>query len=137
MFNNKLKSFFNNYVLNKLPILAFISLTLLFIINSLLNIGLLGENSLFFDNMLLDFTCDSENRHFETFISHFPVILLIVLGFKNINVLLIIHGFWLYFSTLILFLSSYFLFPSKQKHLFSFLGCNKQFMSILLVSIVS
>ncbi len=120
MFSNKFISFFNNYVLNKLPIIAFVLLTLLFVVNSLLNIGLLGENSLFFDNMLLDFTYDSENRHFETFISHFPVIVLILLGFNNVNALLIIHGFWLYFSTLVLFLSSYFLFPSKQKHLFLF-----------------
>ena len=81
--NNKIKLFFNNYVLNKLTIVTFVSLTLLFIVNSLLNIGLLGENSLFFDNMLLDFTCDSENRHFETFISHFPVIVLILLGCKS------------------------------------------------------
>ena len=120
MYNKKFLLFLADYILDNLPIITFFLLTLLFIINSFFNSGLLVDGTYTFINLLQDITWDNENRHFETFFSNFATIAALVLGLKNINILIIIHGFWIYFSTLLLLFISYKLFPLKQKDLFLF-----------------
>lgn len=118
---SKISLFTNHhYTLNRLVTITFILLTIFFAINAFFNIGLFADGIFTFCSILQDLTWDDENRHFETFISHFVLISSLFCGLKNINVIIIIHGFWLYFSTLLLLFISYLLFPAKQKHLFLF-----------------
>ncbi len=116
----KISFYFNKYILENLPIITFVSLTVLFIINSFLNIGLFTDETFTLSSLLGDLSWGDENRYFEVYISCFGTILLLLLGVTNIDFLIKVHGFWSYFSTLIFLIISYYLYPRKNKNLFVF-----------------
>ncbi len=112
--------YFNKYILENLPIIAFLLLTIIFVINAFLNIGLFTDGTFTLSSLLGDVSWGDENRYFEVYISCFATIMLLLFGVTDIDLLIKVHGFWSYFSVLIFLIISYYLYPRKNKNLFVF-----------------
>ena len=112
--------FFNNYILENIYTIVFVSLTILFTVNALLNIGLLNDETYGLSCLLIDVSWGDVNRDFEAVLTYFATKLLLFFGVTDINLLIKINGFWTYFSTLLLLFISYSLYPKKNKDLFVF-----------------
>ncbi|MDD3064825.1 MAG: hypothetical protein PHI20_00740 [Endomicrobiaceae bacterium] len=112
---------FNKYVLENLPKLTFITLTVVFLINAFYNIALLGDGTWDFINILNNIFWDNENRNYATFIVNLPMILAIKLGCKDFNLFILLQGFWFFFVTLICLFIAYINIPAKNKNYFHFI----------------
>ncbi|GEM_PF-6748835 len=115
----KIFNLFEKYVLEKLPQITFVSLTVVFFVNAFYNIALLNDGTFNFANILLN-TLWTEERFFATFIVNLPMIIAIKLGSTDFNLFIILQGFWFFFITLICLFTAYINIPSKNKDHFQF-----------------
>ncbi|MDD5020936.1 MAG: hypothetical protein PHR82_02225 [Endomicrobiaceae bacterium] len=115
----KVFGLFEKYLLEKLPQITFVSLTVVFFINAFYNIALLTDGTFNFANILIDLFWD-ENRFFATFIVNLPMILAIKLGCTDFNLFIIMQGFWFFFVTLICLFITYINIPKKHRNMFQF-----------------
>ena len=99
--------YFDTCILEHLYIIVFVLLTIVFIINALLNIGLLADETFGLSRLLTDIKWGDVNRYTEAYLTYFATIISLLFGVTDINFLIKINGFWTYFITLILLIISY------------------------------
>lgn len=115
----KVFDLFEKYILEKLPQITFVSLTVVFFINAFYSIAILNDGTFNFANILLNVLWD-ENRFFATFIVNLPMILAIKLGSTDFNLFIILQGFWFFFVTLICLFIAYANIPKEHRDKFQF-----------------
>jgi len=116
----KIFNLFEKHVLEKLPQITFVSLTVVFLIISLFNIGLLADGTWIFINILTRPFSDISYRLFALILLTFPQVVSIKLGIINFNFLIILHAFWYYLVPLICLFITYKNIPRKYINLFDF-----------------
>lgn len=111
---------FEKYILEKLPQITFVSLTVVFFINAFYNIALLDDGTWDFLNILNNIFWSNENRNYATFIVNLPMILAIKFGSTDFNLFIIMQGFWFFFVLLICLFIVYINIPKEHKNMFQF-----------------
>lgn len=116
----KFLNLFKEYILEKLPQIVFVSLTVVFFIHSFYDIGLLADGTWIFINILTNPFSDVACRLFGIIALTLPQVVAIKMGIINFNFLIFLHAFWYYFITVICLFAAYLLIPKDKKNLFQF-----------------